>query len=202
MFIITSTILSNANMFLADPRKTTVQNYYTGTTSWSATANSMYTTGTRQLTYYYPTDDSSIAKQKVSPKFRIASSYGKTTPVTRQEAWQRCASYQEDGYPAGRWRIPTTAEVRYVVNLSANGFMDVLFGNKTGTSTTYYWTSTGFVSVNNSSNTVNDYDGSPGQGSNPGNNNSSVYVRCVYDDWYWEDKAPDKTQFIWGDKER
>jgi hypothetical protein len=132
----------------------------------------------------------------VSPKFRIASSYGKTYPVNnRQNAWQRCASYQEDGYPAGRWRIPTTAEVKYVVNLSANGFMDILFGNpRTTNESTNYWTSTGYVTVNNYTKTVVDNDGSP--------SNQNVYVRCVYDDWYWADKAPDKTKHVWGDKRR
>ena len=196
MFVITSTILSDPDMILADPRMTAVKNSYTGNNNeWSADANSMYETGTRHLTYYYPTDDSDAAKQKVSPKFRIASSYGKTTPVNRQNAWQRCASYQEDGYPAGRWRIPTSAEVEYVVNLSANGFMDVLFGNpRNSNRTVYYWTASGYISVNNYTETVVPYDGD--------NDDDDVYVRCVYDEWYWADKAPDKTDFIWGDKLR
>ncbi len=196
MFVITSTILSKPTMILADPRTTTVQNGYNDNDNqWSRTDNSMYETGERKLTYYYPTDASDAAKQKVSPKFRIASSYGKTYPVERQEAWQRCASYQEDGYPAGRWRIPTSAEVEYVVNLSANGFMDVLFGNpRTSNQTVYYWTASGYISVNNYTETVVPYDGD--------NDDDNVYVRCVYDEWYWADKAPDKTDFIWGDKLR
>ena len=205
MFIITSTILSDENMMLADPRKTTIQNGYSSNdNSWSPEMENIYNPGTNtRLNYYYPTDDSDIAKKMVSPKFRIASSYGKTYPVNnRQNAWQRCASYQEDGYPAGRWRIPTTAEVKYVVNLSANGFMDILFGNpkydqfgRPNNRDTYYWTSTGYVTVNNYAETVSDNDGSP-------SGNHSVYVRCVYDDWYWADKAPDKTKPVWGDKRR
>lgn len=199
MFIITSTILSDENMMLADPRKTTIQNGYSSNdNSWSPEMENIYNPGTdTRLNYYYPTDDSDIAKKMVSPKFRIASSYGKTYPVNnRQNAWQRCASYQEDGYPAGRWRIPTTAEVKYVVNLSANGFMDILFGNpRTQNESTNYWTSTGYVTVNNYTKTVDDNDGSP-------SGNQNVYVRCVYDDWYWADKAPDKTEPVWGDKRR
>lgn len=195
MFVITSTILSDPNMILADPRTMTVMNGYNGgNNNWSPNDNSMYETGNRRLTYYYPTDDSDAAKQKVSPKFRIASSYGKTYPVSRQEAWQRCASYQEDGYPAGRWRIPTSAEVTYVVNLSANGFMDVLFGNpRTQNQNTNYWTASGYITVNNYTETVTPHDG---------DTTGSVYVRCVYDEWYWTDKAPDKTDSIWGDKLR
>ena len=195
MFIITSTILSDPNMILADPRTTTVMNGYNGgNNNWSPNDNSMYETGNRRLMYYYPTDNSDASKQKVSPKFRIASSYGKTYPVSRENAWQRCASYQEDGYPAGRWRIPTSAEVTYVVNLSANGFMDVLFGNpRTENESTNYWTASGYITVNNYTETVTPHDG---------NTTGNVYVRCVYDDWYWTDKAPDKTDSIWGDKLR
>ena len=197
MFIITSTVLTDPDMVLGDPRKKTIQNSYpaNGNNTWSAQAPYMYSSETqRRLSYYYPTDDSDVAKNMVSPKFRIASSYGKTGAVSRQEAFQRCASYQEDGYPAGRWRVPTTAEVKYVVNLSTNGFMDILFGNPaTSNETTPYWTSTGYVTVNNYTKTVNDYDG---------DNDEDTWVRCVYDDWYWSDKASDKTAFIWGDKQR
>ena len=195
MFVITSTILSDPNMILGDPRTSAVQNGYSSNdNSWSPVANNMYTASTRRLTYYYPTDNSDAAKQIVSPKFRIASSYGKTYPVSREGAFDRCAAYQEDGYPAGRWRIPTSAEVAYVVNLSANGFMDVLFGNpRTSDTDTNYWTASGYITVNNYTNTVTPHDG---------NTTGNVYVRCVYDDWYWTDKAPDKTSFIWGDKLR
>ena len=192
MFVITSTVLTDPDMILADPRTSTVQNgYASNDNSWSLSRASMYETENRQLTYYYPTDASATAAQKVSPKFRIASSYGKTYPVSRQEAFQRCASYQEDGYPAGRWRIPTTAEVKYVVNLSANGFIDILFGSATGT--TPYWTASGYVEVNNQRNQVTPHDG---------DTDDDVWVRCVYDEWYWADKAPNKDSFIWGDKQR
>ena len=192
MFVITSTVLTDPNMILADPRTSTVQNgYNSNNNSWSPSRASMYETENRRLMYYYPTDASATASQKVSPKFRIASSYGKTIPVSRQEAFQRCASYQEDGYPAGRWRIPTTAEVKYVVNLSANGFIDILFGSATGT--TPYWTASGYVEVNNASNKVTPHDG---------DTTGDVWVRCVYDEWYWSDKATDKSSFIWGDKQR
>lgn len=190
MFVITSTILTDPDMLLGDPRKQSIQNGYSSNdNSWSPTASSIHQSGTRQLTYYHPTDNSEEAKKVVSPKFRIASSYGKTQPVNRQNAFQRCASYQEDGYPAGRWRIPTNSEVKHVVNLSANGFIDILFGSDDGD--TNYWTASGYITVNNESNTVTPHDGDA---------SGYVYVRCVYDDWYWGDeKAQDKEGFIWGD---
>ena len=202
MFVITSTILSDSNMSLGDPRKMTVQNSYStnGNNDWSALADNMYSSTQRRLSYYYPTDNSDAVKNIVSPKFRIASSYGKTGQVTREQAWQRCASYQEDGYPAGRWRIPTSAEVKYVVSLSTNGFMDILFGEqktdqygRPNNVTTPYWTASGYVTVNNYTETVEEFDG---------DSNVNTWVRCVYDDWYWSDKAPSKSSFIWGDKLR
>ena len=192
MFVITSTVLTDPDMILADPRTSSVQNgYNSNDNSWSPSIPSMYETDERQLMYYYPTDASATAAQKVSPKFRVASSYGKTYPVSREGAFQRCASYQEDGYPAGRWRIPTAAEVKYVVNLSANGFIDILFGSATGN--TNYWAASGYITVNNQTNTVTPHTGTTTE---------NVYVRCVYDDWYWSDKVEDKTQATWGDKLR
>ena len=72
--------------------------------------------------------------------------------------------------------------------------MDVLFGNpRTSNQSTNYWTASGYITVNNYTETVTPHDG---------DTNQSVYVRCVYDEWYWADKASDKTDSIWGDKLR
>ncbi len=195
MFIITSTILSDGNQ-LGDPRLSSVQNNPSsnGTNGWSEEVAAMDGT-TRRLTYYYPTNSSGNASTIISPKFRIASSYGVTNSLSnRDNAWYRCASYQEDGYPAGRWRLPTVAEVKYVVNLSANGFMDALFGNKDENQITYYWCASGWVGVN--------YNATEKVTSGTGTPSGQAYARCVYDEWYWSDKAPDKAQFTWGDKLR
>ena len=99
----------------------------------------------------------------------------------------RCASYQEDGYPAGRWRVPTAAEIEYIVQLSAKGYITILF-NDGGN----YWAADGTIYVP-------DYDtGKVSIGSG-----SSAFVRCVYDEWYWgSDPIADKTKFTWGDAPR
>ena len=31
------------------------------------------------------------------------------------------------------------------------------------------------------------------------NDNDSYFIRCVYDEWYWNDNC-NKTTFTWGDK--
>ena len=94
-------------------------------------------------------------------------------------AKKRCASYQEDGYPAGRWRIPTRAEIEYMVMLADDGKIPELLSTDS-----YYW---------GSNNTAYRADGRT--------STSNSYIRCVYDEWYWTDTC-DKTTFTWGDKER
>ena len=101
----------------------------------------------------------------VSPGFIIASSYGKTTSMQFDRAKQRCASYQENGYPAGRWRIPSPGEINFLVELSNNGFIPSLFDGE-------YWAANGQY-YNSADSQFHD-----GQG-------QSQAVRCVYDVWYW-----------------
>ena len=49
------------------------------------------------------------ADNYIAPIIKIASSYGKTVVLNYENAQKRCAAYQENGYPAGRWRLPTKA---------------------------------------------------------------------------------------------
>ena len=123
----------------------------------------------------------------ISPQFMIASSYGVTNNIDKDNARRRCASYQEDGYPAGRWRLPTQAEIEYIVSLSAWKVIPTLFGNSSG-GTTNYWSANGGVTVNTTNGTVS-----------AATEMSSGPVRCVYDIWYWTDTC-DKNTFTWGDK--
>ena len=164
-------------------------------------AYAMYRNGNQnKLTYYYPTDETSRTKKMIAPKYMVASSYGVTGPISKENARKRCASYQEDGYPAGRWRLPTQAEVEYIVQLSAWKSIPVLFGSvpETGTSSTNYWTANGMVNVSYNAN---------GDGTTSASSSTDdSYVRCVYDLWYWTDKTTDKgftlNQYVWGDKAR
>lgn len=146
---------------------------------------------TRTLQYYHPTEESERTEQMISPQFMIASSYAVTSDMDKNEARKRCATYQEDGYPAGRWRLPTEAEVKYIVQLSAWNIMPVLFGY-VSTSGSYgsdaeYWCANGQIAVNSKTGEVKSSSA------------TSASVRCVYDTWYWTDKCT-KTQFTWGDK--
>ncbi len=145
---------------------------------------------------YRPTRTGTKAMRIIAPAFKIASSRGKTLPVTFQNAQRRCAAYQEDGYPAGRWRIPTEAEIEFIVGLSGRGKIPSLFD---GT----YWSASGRTYTSNTSggyfspNNI-DEDYIP-------DNSSTNAVRCVYDVWYWGEEDITNTgdwtkdNFVWGD---
>lgn len=189
MITITTTALgADSDYIVGDPRVSTINNL-----NYNNWANVKDINGTtRQLLYYYPTDTSTAASNMISPQFRIASSYGVTSGISFDNAQRRCASYQEDGYPAGRWRVPTTAELKYIVQLSAKGYITILFNNGGN-----YWAADGKIWVPNSS------SGTVTQGSG-----NSAFVRCVYDDWYWGAErlvtsgATTLTSFTWGDMPR
>jgi len=147
----------------------------------------------RTLTNYHPAD---IAKSGsfIAPKLRIQSGYGRRGSnsssgdnrfdYTWGSAWNRCAAYQEDGYPAGRWRLPTVAEIEYINTLSTNHFIPSLFYG------TNYWSASPGVAYNQGVRQNNHHQGS---------------TRCVYDDWYWgSEPVWDATtaagdEFRWGD---
>ena len=130
------------------------------------------------LQNYHPT--SSSAQNVIAPSFLIASSWGRTATLTWQGAERRCASYQENGYPAGRWRVPTEAEIKFIISLSNKGYIPALFQGK-------YYHSTGDTYKSDNV-----------------DNNASPYVRCVYDLWFWGDDAPltgnAANTFTWGDQ--
>ena len=199
MYVVTTSVLSDANKTIGDPRigKDSYDNINSGNEgNWNperATAPVVSGGSNRQLKYYKRTDNGERSRNMIAPSFRIASSYGVTSALSYANASRRCASYQEDGYPAGRWRLPTAAEIEYCVTLSAKGRLPMLFGQE-GVSTDY-WSSNGYLTVNGNNVTPHV----------TGNNRFSGnrYVRCVYDEWYWgPNKVADAQHtFMWGDEE-
>ena len=148
----------------------------------------------RNLQYYYPTSTEANAYQVIAPKFRISSKLGGYSSSSPKGAAYRCASYQEHGFPAGRWRLPTTAEILYIVELQRLNKIQQLFVSKP------YFSATDRVTVQSN----NSYSVDTGLGTN------NASVRCVYDEWYWGSKreAIENTsidaggyQFTWGDRQ-
>ena len=75
----------------------------------------------------------------IAPAFRIASSFGVTQDISYSIAQKRCASYQENGYPCWAWRVPTEAEIEFIVSLSNKKYIPELFdGEYFASSQRYY----------------------------------------------------------------
>ncbi len=202
MYVIETSVLpADSDYVLGDPRSLTVDNLASvnGSTinNWSASANYVGGgTSTRRLSNYYPAIMTEDGNNIIAPKFRIASSHGKTIVVTYENAVRRCASYQEDGYPAGRWRLPTEAECKYIAKLNTDKKIPRLLGDS-GDGTTDYWCNSGYVTVYNGTSTTPPVYSSGKTGSR--------YVRCVYDEWFWENtqyETVTKNTFTWGDQTR
>lgn len=172
MYIINVTRLSSDRYRIGDPRVTTINNLDYGN-NW-AEKTALFGTSPRRLTYYYPTDASDAMMKTIAPKFRVASSYGVSPTMNKVTAQRRCASYQEKNCPAGRWRLPTYAEMEYIITLSNNNKIPILFS-----SDSYYWNASGSSSGQLQAN---------GELGTPGD--VDAHVRCVYDEWYWESVEP------------
>lgn len=163
-----------------------------------------------KLRFYYPARESLAQEDQwaIAPRFRIGSSFGShyggsplgilSSPrkISREDARKRCASYQEYGYPAGRWRLPTLGELQFVMALSRRKVIPPLFA----TGQVYFTAQGGYTFASDGTPTVDNENG---------------FTRCVYDDWYWteRDGKPDHLTstddmynngyvFIWGDREK
>lgn len=204
MYTITVSSFSDGSYLVGDPRTThydeTLKDAKLGGNNSSyyvfASAPALSGDSPRRLQYYYPTDDSDNTINVISPKFRVASSYsvlGSTYLTSREVARRRCASYQEDGYPAGRWRMATAAEMQFMIQLSQQGLIPALFSSNTN-----YWCAHGVINYVTGATTATLIKGT--------SNSSGGSIRCVYDEWYWgSDKAIESNadaKFTWGDELR
>lgn len=155
---------------------------------------STYATETGYLKYYRPTEKKVSTTTKADPlpgtvpEYMVASSYGKTIAQSYISSVARCAAYQEDGYPAGRWRVPSETEIEIAIDLARRGAIPNLFDGK-------YWASSGRY-----------YESSTRKWASGDEDQITVSaagigVRCVYDTWYWgreevaELKNPDTNVF-------
>lgn len=175
---------------LGDPRQTTEADLREGLPEPFATAPAIEG-GTRSLEHYYPTENSERTRHMLAPAYRISTKYSGSeyggTPL--EQAKMRCASLQENGFPAGRWRVPTEAEIRFISNLSAHGVFEWQFSGD-------YWSANGAVNVNKDTKKIT---------LKP--DLKVAMLRCVYDSWYWgDDRVLDSNKlpsvFTWGDRER
>ena len=197
MYLISTSVLSDSDMLIGDPR--TIDKYKDSdlVSGWTSTsAPCLDGAANRRLTNYYPTAQDEASSNVIAPVFRIASSYGQCSRMSYSDAQRRCASYQEDGYPAGRWRIPTKAEVLFITTLSQKNMIPKLFTFADTNLDESYWCASGKI------------DGVYGVPTYFSGTDGTRWVRCVYDEWYWSDmKINGNTDasrvnistFTWGD---
>lgn len=167
---------------IGDPRKTTEEVY---NSSWSLYpylyynntaqgANEAWQEPLKILTTSQNAEDQNI----VAPKFLVSSSLNAMLTSglpTFDQAVSRAAVYQETGYPAGRWRIPTEAEMAFIVARQQDGTIPDLY-----VANSDYWSGSGrLMNISSSGTKITMKDG----------NGEQQSVRFVYDLWYWGDEA-------------
>lgn len=192
MYVISTSVAPDAYV-IADTRSPDINHLEGSDYSWTADGDRIGAHGyNHKLRHYYPSHDADSERNKIAPKIRIASSYGVTNPLSSfRNARRRCATYQEDGIPAGRWRIPTRAEINFMISLTEYAVIPVLFSDNT-----WYFCADGGCIRRKNGVIENSY-------TMPSENK---YVRCVYDEWYWgtEDRLPagsSRGRFTWGCRE-
>lgn len=216
MYVFTVSSVEGTDYVIGDPRDATYT--YDGTDKkWNSNDNVVWAKGPvlhngtvyssnsnnvvapRTIMYYYGTEKSDRTINMIAPKFRIASGYAVLQTGANDSRYlealkMRCASYQEDGYPAGRWRLPTKAEFEFIITQTNKGRLPNIY--KDGST---YWCAHGPGTISGTNVSVNE-----NVTSITGNNNG-YSARCVYDEWYWTDKLETETQkkvFTWGDQPR
>ena len=217
MYVVETSVLpssgngSLSNYVLGDPRQTT---YVSATSGKNASdfAEGVNIAGgaNKRMTRYYPAAEDDDHNVFVAPAFRVASSFGASSSMDRNEAVFHCATYQEDGYPAGRWRLPTKAEIEYMVTLSQKGKIPELFTSTSDVKYGGYWCSGGavFPLTDNSIAYKNITEASAMEvysSSDKLIDTGVQWTRCVYDEWFWKDTVHEKANketWTWGDEER
>ena len=184
------------SVWVTDNYGNTLTNYYATKTEHELLKNANAINAEEEEFY---SDADALEKEPtynmIAPKFRISSAYGAINGSDQRRYYhymkKRCASYQEDGYPAGRWRLPTKAEFEFIIYLSSIGKIPLLYAESL-----HYWCAHGNGKPNNGKVNIN-HETDYGDG-------SGVSVRCVYDDWYWGSEPAltgnAKSTFTWGDE--
>ena len=183
---------STAEYIIADPREPANNDNFVFRQNIDANSTVRATgtdaSGDNTLTGYRGAITGDVSEHLIAPQMLFSSSYisngdnnvNSYSYLTNGK--YRCAGYQENGYPAGRWRLPTPAEILYVGRLGAEGKVEGIFVNNV----VYLSSNGGYRYLENNGGSVTK------------EGDTSATLRCVYDLWYWKDKCADVTDFIWG----
>ena len=156
-------------------------------TTGDGNAQRLYHKNETSLRYYYPTAEGQLDEQAfmIAPIFRMSSgasevfigNSGRSSDrLKRENARRRCAALQENGYPAGRWRLPTIGEILFFKMLQNKNVLPEIFPKDDGKYRSL-WTAQYLFKFDQDNSDIRPYSADDSQ--------DHKWVRCVYDDWYW-----------------
>lgn len=148
----------------------------------------LYWTGTQERTQAWTNPGDILIcsmresdRNLIAPRFLISSALNANTGLNWEQAIKRGATYQEAGYPAGRWRLPSEAEIAFIVARQRDGVIPNLYATNT-----YYWAGSGrLVYVpTNQSDPIAFYSEAEAKTQS---GDETFSCRFVYDLWFWGD---------------
>ena len=185
---------TNVHYRIGDPR-VKASTVYTGGTSWNTTSNFYkylhFSGSTEEYVAWSNPGNILITSQFaddrniIAPRFLVSSALNANSGLTFDTAVKRGATYQEAGYPAGRWRLPSEAEIAFIVARQRDGVIPNLYATNT-----FYWSGSGrLVYVPASSSTpISFYTPAEAASSGlEGGDDTTFSCRFVYDLWQWGD---------------
>ena len=187
---------------IGDPRKTAesqgysatwLNNYlysetYTYNTNGTVASTTEVTRAWQEPLQVLVASQQASEREVIAPRFLISSALNVTGGVRWYGAVRRAATYQEAGYPAGRWRLPTEAEIAFIMARQQEGSLPTLFAN-----TSIYWSADGRALKGQKGHPIISYV----TGTNDDGTSVSLDrpLRFVYDLWYWGDEPADPNQY-------
>lgn len=112
----------------------------------------------------------------IAPEFITCSGYARAPKLSLAQLEMRAAMYQESGYPAGRWRLMTEAEYKFLLNLQLNDIIPTFFYEVDNSGDAPYFTAQGTCfEINQGGASYRMISPAP----------ATAYARFVYDTWYW-----------------
>ena len=118
----------------------------------------------------------------IAPHFLISSALNANRGLTWDQAVRRAATYQEAGYPAGRWRLPTEAEIAFIIARQNDGTLPTLYATNSD-----YWAGSGRLVETGSTGTSTLTFKSP--------DTDTHSCRFVYDLWYWGNETEESNVY-------
>lgn len=174
---------------IGDPRRKASE-FYTGANSWDTVTNFykyLYYSGNTE-SYNSWTEPGSILitsqldneRDIIAPSVLVSSALNANTGLDFDTAVKRGATYQEAGYPAGRWRLPSEAEIAFIVARQRDGVIPNLYATDT-----FYWSGSGRLVYVPADSSAGITFSTPADAQTT---DTTFSCRFVYDLWYWGDE--------------